>query len=570
MVTTNRSRAARESIGFLVVLAAVLVAVNVLGSFFFGRIDGTENKLFSLSSGSRQLAKGLADRMEISAYFTEDLPPPFNATERYVRDILAEYAAASGGKIRISLVHPKKDDDFSAAEADGVQRVSHQVVENDSVSVREGYRGLAIKYLGERRSIAVIEDTAGLEYRITQTIKELIGEKTKVGLVSGHEGPTLAQGLSALRATLPTTELREVPTTAAVPSDLAALLIVGPKTPFGDAELKNINAFVMQGKSLGVFAAGYKVSLEGASPSATKVDSGINKLIAKWGARVDSNLVGDWQCSRAPMRGPFGITVAVPYPAVPIVAFDKEQREHALLFKLNSAPLPFVSQVSLTGTLKGDKQVSGAVLARSSKNSWLITGDEVALTPRHPREWSQDGKAGPFDLAFAVEGKLPSAFGGAMSSAEGGDAAVPARSERKVRLLVVGSDSLVRDELLPPAEQGGERQLNSALALALNAIDWLSQDDDLIAIRAKNVEDPTLEVPIGVQQAEDTARLAAESRDRKGMEKALADRKAAVTAWEAKKAGYRWFNTLGIPALFLLYGLFRWRWRSAVKVAAAT
>ena len=73
---------------FLGVSAAILVLLNVLGVFFFGRVDVTHNRLFSLSEGSKRAVQNLDDQMEITAYFTKDLPPPFNATERYVRDIL--------------------------------------------------------------------------------------------------------------------------------------------------------------------------------------------------------------------------------------------------------------------------------------------------------------------------------------------------------------------------------------------------------------------------------------------------------------------------------------------------
>ena len=41
--------------------------------------------------------------MEITAYFSPDLPPPHNATERYVRDLLTEYRDASKGKIGAAL-----------------------------------------------------------------------------------------------------------------------------------------------------------------------------------------------------------------------------------------------------------------------------------------------------------------------------------------------------------------------------------------------------------------------------------------------------------------------------------
>lgn len=108
-------------------------------------------------------------------------------------------------------------------------------------------------------------------------------------------------------------------------------------------------------------------------------------------------------------------------------------------------------------------------------------------------------------------------------------------------------------------------QMNAALALALNAIDWLAADSDLIAIRAKTTEEPALDIPDSVLAAESTVLSAAEEGDEAGVESALSERKAAIESWDSKKRAYRWINTLGIPFLVALFGLLRWRQRSNKK-----
>src|SRR5690606_32282234 len=156
-------------------------------SFGMGRFDCTRSGIFSLSEGSRELARSLEDRMEIVAYFSANLPPPHNATERYVRDLLAEYAAASNGNVHVTVVSPETDAERRRAESDGVRLVAQRIFANDSVSVVEGYRGIALKYLGQTESIPVVESTTGLEYRITMAMKELTGEKEKIGFLSTLE-----------------------------------------------------------------------------------------------------------------------------------------------------------------------------------------------------------------------------------------------------------------------------------------------------------------------------------------------------------------------------------------------
>ncbi|MGB5682205.1 MAG: Gldg family protein, partial [Polyangiales bacterium] len=134
MSSRSQKRTASESLIFLLIVAGILVLLNVLAaSFRSPRIDLTRNGLFSLAEGSERLAASLTDRVEVTAYFTENLPPPFNATERQVRDLLSEYEAAADGQIVVRFVNPNDETSQQAAMADGVQPVAHQKIEEDQV-----------------------------------------------------------------------------------------------------------------------------------------------------------------------------------------------------------------------------------------------------------------------------------------------------------------------------------------------------------------------------------------------------------------------------------------------------
>jgi ABC-type uncharacterized transport system involved in gliding motility auxiliary subunit len=225
--------------------------------------------------------------------------------------------------------------------------------------------------------------------------------------------------------------------------------------------------------------------------------------------------------------------------------------------------LPFVSPLELGSAPEG---ATMTVLARSSKDSWTMSGPNIALEPRNPREWRMTETMGPFDLMVSIEGKLPSAFAAPVSE-EGEPPAIqaPPVSEREVRVLVTGTSTFLEDSFMPPRPPQGEVQMNAALALALNAVDWLAADSDLIAIRAKTIEEPALDIPDSVLAAEDTVLAAAEEGDEAGVQSALEERQSAIESWDAKKQAYRWANTLGIPLLVALFGLFRWRQRSNKK-----
>ncbi|NOY91926.1 MAG: GldG family protein [Deltaproteobacteria bacterium] len=566
----QRGRLAGESLLFLSLLIAIAVVLNVIGYHFdMGKVDLTEAGLWSLSDGSKRVAASLDDRMEITAYYTDNLPAPFNTVEESVRDLLAEYAAASGGKIHVRIVHPSTDEERQAAEDAGVPAQPYQGIVDDVPTAVQGYSGIVMTYLGKKQTLPNVRSTAGLEYTLTQKIRELIGDKITIGVLTGHDGPTLTEGLTGLKSALPTYNIQEVDAHQEISHDLKALLIIGPETEISEIELRHIDQYVMGGGSLGVFGGGIKLSLQG-QPSAEAVQTGLNALLTHWGVRMHDDLVADAQCSRAPMRGPFGLQVAVPYPPVPVVNFDEAARAHPALFRLNTEAFPFTSSLELT---TAPPEASVRVLARSSDNSWLMTGAHMDIQPKRPEEWHFEGASGPFPLMVAIQGTLPSAYAAAsVSTPDGGvpsngGVETPATSTAPARVMVVGTSAMLRDEFLPQSGPNGERD-TSRMAMALNIVDWLAQDDALIAIRAKNVEDPGLDVPSAVKNAFAQAQQAAQAGDREGVQAALGQRSAELDKWRHKKAMYRWFNTLGIPFAFGIFGFIRWRMRQARKQSA--
>ena len=565
MAMNKRTRRATESVAFLGISAAIIVLLNVLGIFFFGRADVTKNRLFSLSDGSKRVVQGLEDNLEVTAYFTKDLPPPFNATERYVRDILDEYQSASKGKLKFRFVNPDNDEARQQAEADGVQRVAHQKIENDAVQVVEGYRGLVFNYLGEHKAIPSINGTQGLEYDITETLKLLSGERTKIGVLSGHEGPTLAQGLTVLKGLLPTFDVAEVNAAQPIDGKLRALLIVAPENALSDDELRNIDAFVMNGGNLGVFGGSLKIKQDQQELTASPVNSGLNRLLEKWGVKLRDEIVADTRCGQAPYRTNFGVSIPVAFPPVPVIDFDEKQSEHPVAYRLQQLFLPFSSALKENGALKNDKDVKLTVIGRTSKDSWTIAGPSIDLKPRDPRQWSRSADRGPFPVAIVLEGKLPSAFRAEAVTSTDGAAPQgprgPERATKPVHVFIAGSSGFVRDEFLPPPQRGGEQELNASVAFGLNAIDWLSQEDELIAIRAKSVEEPLIEIPATVKEAEAEITSAAKQGDEAGAQAALEKRKSALEDWDAKKLRTKTLNVVVVPLLFILFGLARWQWR---------
>jgi ABC-type uncharacterized transport system involved in gliding motility auxiliary subunit len=219
--------------------------------------------------------------------------------------------------------------------------------------------------------------------------------------------------------------------------------------------------------------------------------------------------------------------------------------------------MPFTSPLELT-----EGATDATVVARAREESGVESGEPVNLAGG----WEPRAE-GPFPLMVAVEGPLSGAV------------AVGESSRVETRVLVSGSSFMIRDEILSQIAQQGQCPMVGSLAVSLNAIDWLAQDSDLIAVRAKQVSDPPIRVPENVEQAEeealDATRDAVEALtegDQESLDTAVEERNAAVERakaakeeWDVKQAQYRWGNILGAPFLFALFGVVRWRMRLAAR-----
>src|SRR5690606_38929355 len=154
----------------------------------------------------------------------------------------------------------------------------------------------------------------------------------------------------------------------------------------------------------------------------------------------------------------------------------------------------------------------------------------------------------------AIEGPLPSALG---------DKTAPSASGAS-RVFVSGSAASTMLPI-PEGRQVDEQALAQHLALVLNAVDWLANDRALVAIRAKDVDEPRLHVPNDVLKAQQDINDAVAEDDQDAAVAASERGRAAIETWDAQKVGYRFGFALGLPLLVGLFGIYRWRRRKAVK-----
>src|ERR1700733_1237435 len=187
----KRQKSALESGVLILVVAAILVAVNALSALgIFARKDVTETEKFPLSKGSGSLLRSMKQDLVIDAYVAKGLPK-LDAFVRDLRDLLQEYKNASGGHFDYRLIEAKDEDQKKEAKEAGIQEQQMgeaSATEDEKGAVTQGYMGLVFKYGSEKDVIPSLspDRSDGLEFWITNKLREIRDKadnmKHKVGV----------------------------------------------------------------------------------------------------------------------------------------------------------------------------------------------------------------------------------------------------------------------------------------------------------------------------------------------------------------------------------------------------
>jgi ABC-type uncharacterized transport system involved in gliding motility auxiliary subunit len=605
MAMDKRKKTAVESGALILVVAAILVAVNALSALgMYARSDVTKAEKFTLSKGSGNLLRSMKQQLTVDAYVTKGLPK-LDAFVRDLRDLLQEYKNAGGGKFDYSIVEPKDEDAKKKAKDAGLieQPFGEASDTDEKAAVAQGFMGLVFKY-GEQQDVIKFlppDRTDGLEFWITNKIREIRDKGDdihhKIGVLTGHDEikpsdndlvPTNMGKYSMqtiITQNFPFYTFVDVDLKGGdseISDDLDGLLVTQPGKDLTEKELRRIDQFVMKGKSLAVFASAVNVKANDASMNATLSLHGLDKLLEGYGIAVEKDVVLDmWRHVRLVVPTAGGIAQAEMQQILEVQDDPRFSGSEQLidtsfpgLFRVQDVAVPFASSLSL----KTEKQpgTKMQIVVRSSPVSVRLTGETADLHPF--QKWAAKLKGlqqQQFGLGANVEGTLKSAF--PEGDKQGVEA--PEKSVKAARVFVLASSQFLANPLAragngPDMGQygqmmpslGGDEQLlmlagpyaqqfiTGSILVFKNTLDWLSGDTDLLAVSAKLLSDPNLvygdKLKITPDETEDQLRKQEE------------DLKAAR---KDEQRNVEILLIIGVPLLFGAYGLLRWRRRTAAR-----
>ena len=524
-------------------VALAVVLLNLLGANVRGRVDLTRDGLFTLSAGSRDILGDLDDVVNLTLFTSDDLPPEIQLRVRDVRDLVADMSGASDGMLAVRNVNPDDgDEEAEEATSVGIMQIEFNVLRDDELQVKRGYFGLAVSYADEQETIPVIDRADDLEFRLVSAIARMTAvRRPTLAFARGFEAKEAFQYATfrqsvADRYAITSVELAPDSAAPSIPDSIDVLVVAAPAQPLSADAVDAIRAYLDQGGAALLLMERHVFNAQ--SPTLMPLFSGLEALLAEYGVTASGEIVFDLaSAERVEMRQGY-FTVVRDYPLWP-VAFRGE--EHATNRDLGNATFGWAAPFTWeegdptvtalwTTTESGGTRPPGMMADPSfpigaTQDEVGIQTLAVAIDPSRA-EGGDGGGGGGEEGADGAEEEPAAGADDAEPDAAGADATEPDATEpdaaasdderrpRRGRIIAVGDADFLEEQFARANAQN--------VLFAANAVDWLAQDEALIAIRSKDRTPPV---------------LAFES--------------------DAGRNALKWGSLVGVPVLFALLGLAR-------------
>ncbi len=420
----------------IVIVLGILVAINWLGTRQNKRWDLTQSGEFTLSDQTTNVLRSLDAPLKITAFEKGQEMARF-------KDRLPEYGFASK-QVSIDYVDP----DVKPAVAR-----QYQV---------QSYGTVVFEYKG--RTERVVGDT---EQDLTNAIIKVVsGAKRTVYFLQGHgerdPNSTERPGFAAIKGALERenygVERLPLIQAGAVPDGASALVVAGPTSDLLPPEQAAIEAYLAEGGKL-------LLMLDPPASNSAASQPAFEGLAAQWGAKLGRDVIVDASGLGQLIGSGYDTPVSVSYPPHPITErFD------------TLTAFPLARSVTIE---PGPGGVTAQPIVETGERSWAETDiDSVAAKEGPKLDEARGDRRGPIVVGAAASRAVK-----APEPAKPEAPTPPDPKPPETRVVVMGDADFASNAAI---NISGNRDF------FMNIVGWLSQQENLIAIRPREAGDSRL------------------------------------------------------------------------------
>jgi gliding-associated putative ABC transporter substrate-binding component GldG len=516
----------KNNLKSVLIILAIVVLANVIGSSFFHRFDLTKDKRYTLSPTSLNIIKQVQNPLSIKVYMQGDLPAEFKRLQQETKQLLEEFQAYNKN-IVFEFVDPLENEDASMDNikdlyrkgltpinitVDDKGKQSQAMVFPWAIAVydnKEVNIPLLKNIMGASTTQKVIGSVQHLEYSIAEGLNKITKAKQKkIAVIKGNgelQDILMAKFLLQVREsyhigpfTLDSVAKSPIESLEALEKyDLA--IIAKPTETFTDAEKQVLDQFIINGgKTLWLIdqVTAEMDSLYDSSGAtlAYPKDLNLNDMFFKYGIRINPDLVKDEQGS------PIKLATGEQGSATQFKEFNWKfapqvypNSLHPIVKNLGGIKFDFANPID---TLKNG--IKKTILLQSSQYSKKIgTPTEINLNivaeETSPNDYLNKGK---IPLSVLLEGSFRSMFENRVLPFEQ-KTFQPTGKENK--MIVISDGDLIKNQLdknFQPVELGYDQRsgnLYDNKDFLINCVNYLLDDTGLINIRSKDLDLPLLD-----------------------------------------------------------------------------
>ncbi len=437
------------------------VLVNVVGGRIPGRIDLTQNRLYTMSPSTKKILADLPDIVTITLYVSQELPAQLQPTLRDVRDIIRDYQTFGKGNITVSSKDPSANPAVAQeAQSIGIREMQFNTVSNEEFKLKNGYAGIAISYAGKNEIIPFVQDTSDLEYQLTSLIKKLtVKQKPKIAFLSGHGEKSIQSDYATLNAELEkeyhVEDLASIdPKFPAIPDGIKTIIIAGP-TKEMPVETKTAlkNYVEKNGGSVMFLIDTMTISPQTLSSQVNK-QSFADTVKDLTGVTVRNDIVYDLRSNETISFSGGGSTrYFLPY-AFWVRSAAQKNTQSPILSKIASVVLTWPSSLEFHEKVVSDKGWDIQTLFVTTK----YAGTQSESGSLSPQEQLSQENLGEKRLIVSLTPKKDQQVG-------------------KGRMVIVGDSDFLADQFMQNSPEN--------IGLGMETLAWLSQEDSIAGIRIK-------------------------------------------------------------------------------------
>lgn len=503
-----------SSLAGIFILLAALIAANIILGGLRWRLDLTEEKLFTLTDGTRRILENLESPVTLKLFFSErssDVPLPLKNFARQVSELLKEYQLAAGGRIILETYDPRPDSEAEEwAERYGLAGQNLSLFGAGDTTL---YCGLVAVKGDFHATIPFIDPRHEelLEYSITRLITRVaLARKPVLGLMSSlpvmgvRSFPYAMPGQARPRSQPPWVAFQNLAEdyeihhvdmeTEAIDAAIDALLLIHPKNLTATTQFA-IDQFILGGGRLLAFidplclvdAAQQEDSMNLHGPANPRSDLG--RLLEAWGVEyAPDKILADMRATTRIQQGHNQVEDSPVFLSLRETNIDGQD---TLTANLKTLILPCAGAFSGQGV----EGLSVSSLLVSSEQSQLINALLAQSGAENLRREFQPGGQ-RLSLALRLQGIFPTAFpdgkpaGGPEENAPPAPPAAALQQSRQPTTVILVADvDLLGDQFaVQELSFFGQRvfqPINDNLNFFFNALEQMAGSVDLASVRCR-------------------------------------------------------------------------------------